>query len=70
MADEETDDETLDAIEKSTREGIKRSQGDTGSMEEHPLLDRIEADRYVKSQRAARQGLGIRFVKLIPPGQD
>jgi hypothetical protein len=69
MPDEETD-ETLDAIEKSARDGIKRSQGDTGSMEEHPLPERIDTYRKIQTARASRSGLGARLVKLVPPGAD
>lgn len=64
------EDEISDAIAQSAKDGILRSQGDTGSMEEHPLQDRIAADRYVKGKNASRTGLGIRFVKIIPPGSD
>lgn len=57
-----------DLVENAT--APKRAQGDSGSMEQHPLPDQIEADRYVKSNSAARKGLGIRHVKLIPGGAD
>lgn len=45
----------------------RRAQGDSGSMEQHSIPDQIAADRYAKSQRAAKRGLGIRHVKLRPP---
>lgn len=36
---------------------------------EHSLRELIEADRYLASKRAAsRNHLGLRFVKLRPPG--
>lgn len=49
----------------------KRASGDTGSVEQHSLPDQIAADRYLASKAAVKKGgLGVRFVKLIPPGMD
>ena len=45
--------------------------GDQGSVEQHPLKDQIEADRYLASKKAARsKGFGVRFGKLVPPGTN
>lgn len=63
------DDDIETAITENAT-GPKRAQGDSGSMEQHPLPDQIAADRYLKSKRASAQGLGVRFVKLIPQGND
>ena len=42
---------------------------DSQSVEQHPLKDQIEADRYFASKDAARKpGLGIKFAKIVPPG--
>ncbi|GJQ29706.1 MAG: hypothetical protein HBSAPP03_15900 [Phycisphaerae bacterium] len=42
---------------------------DGQSVEQHPLKDQIEADRYLASKDAARKpGLGVKFAKLVPPG--
>ncbi|HEX8876140.1 MAG TPA: hypothetical protein VF777_05280 [Phycisphaerales bacterium] len=42
---------------------------DGQSVEQHPLKDQIEVDRYLASRDAARKpGLGIKFAKLVPPG--
>jgi hypothetical protein len=42
---------------------------DGQSVEQHPLKDQIEADRYLASKNAARKpGPGIKFVKIVPPG--
>ncbi|GJQ30675.1 MAG: hypothetical protein HBSAPP03_25590 [Phycisphaerae bacterium] len=42
---------------------------DGQSVEQHPLKDQIEADRYLASKDAARKpGLGIKFAKIVPPG--
>jgi hypothetical protein len=42
---------------------------DGQSVEQHPLKDQIEADRYLASKDAAKKpGIGIKFAKLVPPG--
>lgn len=47
----------------------RRASGDSGSVETHALSEQIEADKYLAAKRAtAMRGLGIRRVKLIPPG--
>ena len=49
--------------------GPAKAAGDSGSVEQHPLKDQIEADRYLAFKDAARKpGLGIKFAKLVPPG--
>ena len=54
-----------------TAQGPAKASGDSGSMEQHSLLDQIEVDRYLESKKAARsKGLGIRLKKLVPPGKD
>lgn len=50
-------------------QGPRKASGDSGSMEQHSLLDQIEADKYLESKRASRKaGLGIKLLKLKPPG--
>ena len=47
--------------------GPKKVTTDAGTVEQHPLGDLIEADRYVKSTEAAKtSGLGIKLTKLSP----
>ncbi len=59
-----------DAIEKSAQ-GPKRAKGDMGEVEQHPLADQIEADRYLASRDAgAKPHKALRFAKLSPPGAD
>ena len=58
----------LDSTIRENAQGPKRAQGDSGSMEQHGLADQIEADRYLNSKRAAKNGVGVRFTKLSPPG--
>jgi len=42
---------------------------DGQSVEQHPLKDQIEADRYFASKNAGKKpGLGIKFAKIVPPG--
>ena len=48
--------------------GPKKVTGDAGSVEQHSIKDQIEAERFLQSKKATRQGLGIRFVKLRPDG--
>lgn len=63
-----------DELDQEIREnagGPKRARGDSGEIEQHPLPDQIEADRYLASKQAARaRGMGIRVGKLIPPGAE
>jgi hypothetical protein len=43
-------------------------QGDSGSVEQHPLTDQIAADRYIASKTATQNsGLPIKLLKLSPP---
>ncbi|HUW30644.1 MAG TPA: hypothetical protein VM223_03460 [Planctomycetota bacterium] len=64
------DDDTInDAIEDSAESGIRRASGDSGSMEEHSLPDRIKAAKFAASRTASRKtGLGIKLLKISPPG--
>ncbi len=65
----ESEDPIQDAIEENAV-GPKSASGDTGSVTQHPLPDQIEADKYTKAKNATRagNGLGIRYVKFVPPG--
>jgi hypothetical protein len=52
-------------------QGPKRASGDQGSMEQHPLPDQIEADRYLKEQTSqTRRRGGMRFQRLRMPGGE
>ena len=48
------------------------AQSDAGRVRQHSLADQIAAHRYLRSVEAAdgMAALGIRLVKLIPPGTD
>ncbi len=60
--------EDLDIIQQNAQ-GPKRASVDGVDAEQHPLPDQIAADKYLQSKRASRaKGLGIRLVKLSPPG--
>lgn len=51
--------------------GPAKASVDGQAVERHRLTDQIAADRYLESKRASRRrGLGIRFVKLSPPGTE
>ncbi len=63
-----------DDLEESLRQNAlkpAKAAGDAGSVEQHPLRDQIELDRYLNSKKAAkRKGLGIKISKLVPPGPE
>ena len=62
-------DDIVDAIEESAL-GPKKVTGDSGSVEQHPIGDLIEADKYVSGRTAANAGppFGLRLAKIVPPG--
>lgn len=52
-------------------QGPKRASGDQGAMEQHPLPDQIEADRYLKEQTAqTRRRGGMRFQRVRLPSAE
>lgn len=61
-----------DDLEKTIREnaaGPKKAKGDAAEMEQHPLKDQLEADKYLASKAALKsKKLGLKFAKLVPPG--
>ncbi|GJQ27316.1 MAG: hypothetical protein HBSAPP02_23480 [Phycisphaerae bacterium] len=62
------DDPTITDAIRENAAGPKRAQGDAGSVEQHPLAEQIEADRYLSSKEAAKKGLGVRMTRVSPPG--
>jgi len=59
----------LDNTIKTNAEGPKKASGDSGSVEQHSLSDQIAADKHLAGKEAAAgKGLGIRRIKLSPPG--
>ena len=61
--------EDLDNAIKTNAEGPAKASGDSGSVEQHSLPDQIAADKHLASKQAASgKGLGIRRIKLSPPG--
>lgn len=61
----------LDDTIKKNAQGPAKASGDAGSVEQHPLTEQIEADRYLASKEAAQsKKRGLRFNKLVPPGAD
>ena len=60
--------ETLDDTIRDSANGPRRVRGDSGEVEQHNLKDQIEADRYLNSKQAVKNGLGVRMSKLVPPG--
>ena len=63
-------DDLQDKIRENA-EGPAKAAGDAGSVEQHKLTDQIEADRYLRSNEAAKsKSRGLRFNKLIPLEAD
>jgi hypothetical protein len=61
--------EDLDTAIQQNAEGPARAAVDGVNMEQHKLPDQIVADKYLQSKKASRgKGLGVRLVKLSPPG--
>ena len=61
--------DTIDNSIKTNAEGPAKASGDSGSVEQHKLSEQIAADKYLASKAAtAGKGLGVRLVKLSPPG--
>ena len=66
MPPDPTSDE--EALREAAKQPAKVSV-DGQSVEQHPLRDQIEADRYLASKDAARKpGLPMKFAKIVPPG--
>ncbi len=61
--------EELDNSIRENAAGPRKASGDSGSVEQHPLVDQIAADRYLESKKASRsKGLGVKLVKISPGG--
>jgi len=59
----------LDQTIADNAAGPKRTQGDSGSVEQHSLKDQIEVARYQASKEAAnRKNRGLRMNRIAPPG--
>lgn len=71
MADTDSDTPDLDQAIAENAAGPAKASVDGQSVEQHPLPDVIEADRYRESKKASRKpGIGIRLAKLVPPGAE
>ncbi len=57
-------DDLEDTIEQNAK-GPAKASGDAGSVEQHPLPDQIEADRYLASKDAEKSRMF-----LISPGSS
>lgn len=63
--------EELDQAIRDNAAGPRRAQGDSGSVEQHPLQDQIAADRYLASKAAAASpAKALRLTRLVPPGAE
>jgi hypothetical protein len=71
MADPSTDTPDLEQAIAENAAGPAKASVDGQSVEQHAIRDQIEADRYLESKKASRKrGMGIRFVRLSPPGAE
>ena len=56
-------------IEEDAITGVQRAAADGQSVDAMSIDDRIKAARYLAGQTAtAKNHLGLRFIKLVPPG--
>ena len=63
-------DETIADAIKENALNPKVMESDEARIEEHPLQDQIDADRYLKGEEAvdASKSRGLRFLKFKAPG--
>ena len=61
--------DNLDKKVRKNAEGPAKATGDAGSVEQHKLIDRIEANRYLYSKEAAKsKRRRLAFNKLVTLG--
>ncbi len=61
--------DNLDTQIRNNAAGPRKATGDSGSIEQHALVEQIAADKYLASRRASRsKGLGLKLVKVSPGG--
>lgn len=64
-----TSEERRDAISRSVEEGVQSASVDGLSVNEKSLRERIEADKYLSGNEAAKKNhRGLIITKLVPPG--
>lgn len=63
--------DNLDDTIRENAQGPAKASGDSGSMEQHKLIDQVAADRYLASKSASKsKRRGLSFNKFVPPGAD
>jgi len=61
--------EDLEQRIRDAAAGPARASNETGAVDQQPLGELIEADRYLASKDAAASPRkSLRFTKLVPPG--
>ena len=69
MGEEKNTKESLDDAIRRAAGGPKSAQVDGQRVEQHPLSDLVQADRYLASKRAARGRYGgVRFTRMSHSG--
>lgn len=62
-------DDINDSITQSAKDGIQSSSDENGSVVSTPIDQQIKAAQHVAAQAAtSREGFGLRFQKMKPPG--
>lgn len=59
-------DEQIEALEQAVTDGIKSVTTDGVTVEALPVKERIEAIKFLESQRPGRKP--VRLLRVIPPG--
>ena len=69
MSEESTENRTLEDAIRRNASGPKSAQVDGQRVEQHPLSDLVQADRYLASKRAARGRYGgLRIMRMSHSG--
>ncbi len=59
----------LKEVIKQSAEGPESAESDGVRVKQHSLRDQIEADKYLAAKETVQsKRLGIRLVKIVPPG--
>lgn len=61
----------MPTIEDTITENVAnpRKVGSDGTIvEQHPLTEQIEVDRYLGSKNATKKNLGIKMTRIVSPG--
>ena len=60
--------EDLEQTIRENAQGPAEATVDNQTVKQPSLRDQIAVDRYLASKGAAKKGLGVRRVRIVPPG--